>query len=227
MLYSDQYRYNEAEVFYRKALADSDRADDAGSRARTLYGLAELHYAQHRYLEAEEVVSETIAISISLGKEDILGGAYLLSADIFESQSKLPEVTDALIQAEGALGLVGQHALRAETLHRLGNIYFQQDIYGEAEVYYRLAQAIFSSMEETRGEAASLLSLGILFGRQGRYDEAEECFAQARTAFATISDEDGEAKALEWLKVVYSVQQKARDGKAACEISSQQRSVDE
>ncbi|KAG8921152.1 hypothetical protein FRC00_009062, partial [Tulasnella sp. 408] len=132
------------------------------------------------------------------------------------SQSKHGEEMAALIQAAEVLARTGQDALHAAALHRLGTTHGLQGMYAEAEEYLRHAQAIFSSLEETRGEAGALLSLGYLYCMQDRNGEAEECFVQARVAFAVVADEEGEAEALDNLVGAYAVQDKFGDAKVAC-----------
>ncbi|KIO23794.1 hypothetical protein M407DRAFT_26788 [Tulasnella calospora MUT 4182] len=216
-LYQDQYKYDQAEMSYRQALAAYDRADDADSRAITLFILGGIHNAQGRYLDAEEAVAEALAIWISLANDRLQAVAYRRFADIFESQSKHTETIDALIQAEGAFARAGEDDdVRASTLHGLGNIHVKQGRYAEAEGYYHLAQAIFSSVGDARGEAPVLLRLGDLHFLQHRQDEAEECFTQARAAYAIVADQEGEGDALDRLMVVYGVQGKFADSKAAC-----------
>ncbi|KAG8959905.1 hypothetical protein FRC00_001125 [Tulasnella sp. 408] len=82
----------------------------------------------------------------------------------------------------------------AENLHRMGNILFRQDKYAEAE-YYLLAQAIYLSLSDARGELTELEKLGVSYLSLKRYAEAEGCFAQARLLCASIVDDECEAKA--------------------------------
>ncbi|KAG8955213.1 hypothetical protein FRC00_005569 [Tulasnella sp. 408] len=86
------------------------------------------------------------------------------------------------------------------------------------------AQAIFSSMEDARGELGDLISLGVFYTRQRRYAKQKGASLR-RVAFAIVPDEGGEAKALDNLMGVYVLQRKFGDAKAACmeacEISTQ------
>ncbi|KAG9042814.1 hypothetical protein FS837_010363 [Tulasnella sp. UAMH 9824] len=194
MLAQNQYRYNEAEFCYRRALAAYDRAGHADGRARTLLVLGKLQYAQQKYLDAEEAVSESLAIWSSLTFEEGCALSYLLLAQIFKSQSKNAEAKDAIMKAGELFDRV-QGVTQAEILTQLGAECVEQGMYAEAEEHYQVAEAIYSSMGNARGEAAVLRSLGQLYSIQGRDQEVEKCFAQAQSAYPNDADGGGEVKA--------------------------------
>ncbi|KAG8945567.1 hypothetical protein FRC04_000701 [Tulasnella sp. 424] len=164
-----------------------------------------------------KALTEALAVWISIDRVEDQVVAFLFLSLIFpRSQSRVDEEMDALIQAE-ALALRNNHySTRAVTLDRLGEIHVAQGTYDEAEECYRLAQAIFSSMDDVRGEATELLTVGMLYVLQDRHHEAEECFVDARVAYARIVDVEGEAKALDRLMGVQALQGKFVDAKAAC-----------
>ncbi|KAG8923500.1 hypothetical protein FRC01_012680 [Tulasnella sp. 417] len=215
MLYHDQGRQNEAEACYRQALAFSGRVGDIDARVQTLLALGNLYHAQARYSHAEEATAEALAIGISLDNDRLQGRAHSLLAQIFASQSKCAQELESLIQAERSLAWIGPHEWHVATLVRLGTTHMEQDMYAEAEDYYRHAQSILSSMKDARGEGGVLSRLGVLYGRQDRYAEAEECFAQARVAYAMVADEEGEAGALDNLIAAYALQRKFDHAKVA------------
>lgn len=118
-----------------------------------------------------------------------------------------------MIQVEGLCVRISHDANHPEAFHQLGEIHLKRGTYDEAEDCYRLAQAIYCSMEDIRGEATTLIQLGVLYFHQRRQGEAEECFTEARVTYTRLADEEGEARVLDWLFVA---QYRSVDAKAAC-----------
>ncbi|KAG8922348.1 hypothetical protein FRC01_014157, partial [Tulasnella sp. 417] len=160
VIYLRQSRTLEAKKAFKDAYDLYSRLDE--HLAKTLVVLGETQHAQHRYLEAEEAIMEALAIWTSLADDQGQAAASLILSQMFRSQSKLAEEANALLQAEGPLARSGQHSSHAWALDRRGDIYFAQAMYAEAGECYRLAQAIYSSMNNASEEAQELLSLGVL-----------------------------------------------------------------
>ncbi|KAG8932656.1 hypothetical protein FRC01_012860 [Tulasnella sp. 417] len=170
------------------------------------------------------MVNEALAIFISVSDYGGQAAASAVLSNLFKAQANHEKEAAALIRLESSLAQIGRDGLRASTLDRLGGVYLAQDRHAEAEESYRLAQAIFSSMSDARGEGMELRNLGLLYGRQKQYQESEEHFAQARLVSASIGDDEGEAEALDGIIVASVKQRKFSELRTyctdACEIYS-------
>ncbi|KAG9026647.1 hypothetical protein FS837_004540, partial [Tulasnella sp. UAMH 9824] len=208
-----QFRYQDMETFYCKAVS-AELHDDTGSiRAGLLYFLGLAQLAQRKYSEAEDAATEALALSISMENKEVQATA---SFQVWLCQPNQAELADEFIQTLAFRERTGHDSYCVMTLESDGDTHFDQGMYTEAEECYRLAQAIYSSIDDVHGEARELLRLGWLYTGWDRHGDAEECFTQARAVYASLSDEVGEAKALDGLMTVYGLQGKIEDVVMAC-----------
>ncbi|KAG8904304.1 hypothetical protein FRC01_008791, partial [Tulasnella sp. 417] len=172
--------------WFRKAIVMYKFAGLDQRQARTLAAISRLQHDQGNYVEAENSLLEAITIGINPAPNELPADASA--------------VLELLSLSDGGEEVEGEAArIRADMLGRLGYLCLKQAKYVDAEEFYQLSQAMYTSLGDGTSEARELRHLGRLYGIQERHEEATEHFAQARVASAGIGDYDGEVKALDGL----------------------------
>ncbi len=178
--------YDEAEIFYRKAitLSESFYGRHVGY-VNNLTNLAELLTTTERYDEAEALLKEAVELAEKvLGKEhpsysNSLGSfANLLATTgrYSEAESLYRKVIDLRIETFGK-----KHPKYATSIYNLARLLKKLGRYDEAEPLYREAIEITEKAlgREHPNYSLSLHNLADLLVKMGRYDEAEFLFHEA------------------------------------------------
>ncbi|MGH3825477.1 MAG: ATP-binding protein [Pseudonocardiaceae bacterium] len=91
---------------------------------------------------------------------------------------------------------VGDSAVEADALLKLGHIYWRQGHYHQAAERLQQALTLTREIGDRLGEARALNNLGIVYWRRGHYQRAADCHQQALDLFSEIGDRVGQAHAL-------------------------------
>ncbi|KAG8894199.1 hypothetical protein FRC00_009343, partial [Tulasnella sp. 408] len=110
-------------------------------------------------------------------------------------------------------GYNGDDQGRAHTFQGLGDIYFGQSRYPEAEECYVQARDIYILIDDDQGRAHTLRGLADIHRFQSKYSEAEGCYAQARDIYARIGNDQERAHTSQRLGDVYRGQCKYLEAK--------------
>ncbi|SDC81242.1 tetratricopeptide repeat protein [Paraburkholderia lycopersici] len=183
---ANQRRYAEAEPLYRKAL-DLAKTGLPSGHPMIAYSLNNLGHvlsyqgqkaeAGQLYRQALDVTSGTLpaAHPDRIGTMANLASA-LVAQDKYDEAEKL--CRSAMDLAEGAQIPAGTLGV---VKHTLGNLFYQQGRYAEAEPFYRQALELEKEACSNNDEqmVGSLITLADVLDKQARYSESEPLYRQA------------------------------------------------
>ena len=204
----EQRKYEEAEQYYKEALAIKIEYNARYEQASTLHQLGIVAQDQRKYAEAEGYYKEALAIQIEYN-------ARYEQADTLHQLGRVAQDQRKYAEAEGyykdALGIYVEFNARYEqagALHQLGAVAQEQRKYDEAEGYYKDALAIKIEYNARYEQAGTLGQLGILAEDRQQWQEAQGYALEAAELFVEFNDQHNLAIALGQLGRVAQEQRK-------------------
>ncbi len=193
-LYREMGNYSQAEPFYQRALAISEKVlgKEHPSVAVSLNNLAELYKAQGNYSQAEPLYGRSLAI-----KEKVLGKEHPSVAVSLNNLAELYNAQGNYSQAEPLYGrslailekvLGPEHPLVATSLNNLAALYREQGNYSQAEPLLQRSLAISEKVlgKEHPSVAVSLNNLAALYDAQGNYSQAEPLLQRSLAIYEKV-----------------------------------------
>jgi CHAT domain-containing protein len=92
----------------------------------------------------------------------------------------------------------------ATTLNRIGDLYFQNNLFDEALRYYLRTLPIRIEVKDRQGEGVTLNNIGLIYSRTGLSDEAFDYYQQALSVRREINDRKSEAVTLSNIGLAYN-----------------------
>jgi tetratricopeptide (TPR) repeat protein len=185
--YCAQFKYDESESYYHRALDIHRRTlgEEEPVYALDLIALAELYNSTNRYKEAEPLYLQALAIEKkTLGEEtsdyamalDSLASLYVATGRNDQAETLYLQALDLEKKTVGE-----QHPIYATTLCNLGDLYRLMGRFAQAEPLYLQSLDIRKKSlgEQNPDYARSLDRLAALYDSMGRYKKAEPLYKQA------------------------------------------------
>jgi tetratricopeptide (TPR) repeat protein len=172
-------RYDEAQAWYQRALANSRRLGDQASMAATLHQLAILTQQQGklRLPTAEELFREVLDLKRSLG--DPAPSTLHQLGILAEAQGEFGRARQLYEMALSIEGENGDSAGRARLFHQLGNLELAGGNRDEAERLYAEAASVFEQMGDRASLASSLHQLGLIAQLRGAAETAFDFYQKS------------------------------------------------
>jgi tetratricopeptide (TPR) repeat protein len=196
MVAQEQRKYEEAERYYKEALAIKIEYNARYQQASTLGQLGNVAYLQRKYEEAEGYYKEALLIQIEYNARYEQASTLHQLGMVAQDQRKYEEAEGyykeaLLIQIE-----YNARYEQASTLHQLGIVVQEQRKYEEAERYYKEALAIKIEYNARYEQAGTLGQLGRLAEDQQQWQEAQAYALEAAELFVEFEDQHNLAIAL-------------------------------
>ncbi|KAF7972920.1 hypothetical protein HWV62_16572 [Athelia sp. TMB] len=121
---------------------------------------------------------------------------WRISGDIAAMQSRYPDATRSLAQAQNRFAALGDELQAADCAYGLGEVLRMQDRFGEASALFAEARTHYRALGEHTGVARCLARLGDVLYLQGRYPDASAMLTEARAEFDGIGDRLGATQCL-------------------------------
>jgi tetratricopeptide (TPR) repeat protein len=181
----DQTRFYDADRYYRRSVAEWERAGDAHrvALARTLNNLASLLWDTGKVAEAERILVRSANLQIAAA-----GSNLTKAADLFYNLGALYSRQKRWGEAEAAYRQVlsindqpnGDQLQAAATANKLGIILKRMSRDAQADDLFHRARSIWKQSHDTSDRAALLLiDLAESFWSSNQQDEAECAVKQA------------------------------------------------
>jgi tetratricopeptide (TPR) repeat protein len=189
----DRGRLDEAEDWYRKALAIEEELGNRRVMASTYGQLGNAAEDRGRLDEAEEWYRKTLAIFEELGDRPGMAVTYHQLGITAEIHGRLDEADDWYRQAVQIREELGLRALLATDYHQLGITAQRRGRLDEAEEWYRESLAIEEELGDRPGMSSSYHQLGMTAQDRGRLDEAEDWYRKSLVIDGELGDLPGMA----------------------------------
>lgn len=137
----------------------------------------------------------------------------------WEGRGHLREGVERLTAALESVSEVMPDRSRAQALHGLATLEWQQGRYPSAEQHLHQALAIWQELDDDRGLAEAHNNLAIAHCHRGDYAGAERLFTQSRTLYERLNDQRGLANCCNNLGVVAREQNRFEDARTLHEQS--------
>jgi len=126
----------------------------------------------------------------------LLGELCVALSPFFHIHGLWPEGIERLRQAEEALRSLGDNALLAELLHRLGGLYQSQGDYSTARNLCTESLQIARELGDKLCIAHSLNNLGVIAENEGAYEEARQLHTESLQIASQLGDKSDIASSL-------------------------------
>lgn len=220
-LYAQLSRMDEAEQFYKQAIAIGEKlyGKDSPNVSIGRLNLGQLYYDWGNFKDARKVLEDSLstfktpeskatmfyAVCLHhMGELNRLEGNYKLSEQFFKQ---------AVSEAASSIGK--NHPYYAGALQNLGELYTRLGRYKEAETLYNEALAIYERQPnpEFPGKAKIWHELAFLYEEQGKYEQATEmCQKALKLREKIFGKKHGEyAASLNCLATIYSSEGKYKE----------------
>jgi tetratricopeptide (TPR) repeat protein len=206
--------FEEAEAWYRQALAIEERIGDEHGQASTLHQLGNVAYSQRQFEEAEAWYRQALAIEERIGDEYGQALALHQLGMIAQERGAFEEAEAWYRQALAIRRRIGNEHGQAQTQHQLGNVAFEHGAFEEAEAWYRQALAIEERIGDEHGQASTMCQLGMIAQERGAFEEAEEWYRKSLAIRGRIGNEHGQAQTLYQLGNVAYTQHRFEEAEA-------------
>lgn len=192
--------YDKAEPLLKQALAIGENLDVKQSVTMvSTCNLALLYQNQHRYVQAEHLYSQSLALCEQLGDRQNYAITLERLGSLAYHRRQINEALEWYHRALNAFDELGDWHGRAITLGQLGSLASYIGNYKEAEKWYHEALMAFDKSDDRRNYAVTLERLGSLASYQRSYSEARLWYLIALKAFEKLDDRQSYAITLEHL----------------------------
>jgi tetratricopeptide (TPR) repeat protein len=175
----DRGRLEEAEHWYRKALAISEELGDRPGMATSYHHLGMTAQDRGRLEEAEDWYRKALAISEELGNRPYLASTYHQLGITAQDRGRLEEAEDWYRKALAIKEELGDRPGMAITYHQLGMTAQDRGRLDEADDWYRQAIQIREELGLRAMLATDYHQLGITAQHRGRLEEADDWYRKS------------------------------------------------
>ena len=186
-------RLEEAEDWYRKALAIKEELGDRPGMSITYHQLGNAAYLRGRLEEAEDWYRKALTVSEELGNRPHMSITYHQLGMTAQRRGRLDEAEDWYRQSLTIKEDLGDRPGMAGTYHQLGNAAYLRGRLDEAEDWYRQSLTIKEDLGDRPGMASTYHQLGVTAQDRGRLEEAEDWYRQSLTISEELGDRPGMA----------------------------------
>jgi len=172
-------RLDEAEDWYRKALAIKEELGNRRSMATTYHQLGIIAQRRGRLDEADDWYHQSLAIKEELGDRPAMAITHHQLGITAQSRGRLDEAEDWYRKALAIKEELGDRPSIASTYHQLGNTAYIRRRLDEAEDWYRKSLVIEEELGDRPGMASTYHQLGMTAQGRGRLDEAEDWYRKS------------------------------------------------
>jgi tetratricopeptide (TPR) repeat protein len=193
----EQNRWEEAIQHFSDCLGIL-REIDQHEFAYTLVDLARLYRYQSRNIEAEEQLTEALAIFAEEGSSRGEAAARIALSDVYRDQSRWKDAMACLERSRAIFAELPDRLREAYAMRSLGGLYRElgelfasvaeygspgarergQQFWEAALRRFEFSLAIFREHDDRRSQARTLRNLGDVYRYLGRYEESEEYLQQ-------------------------------------------------
>jgi tetratricopeptide (TPR) repeat protein len=195
MTVQDRGRLNEADDWYRKALAIFAELGDRRGMADTYHQLGITAQDRGELDEADDWYRKALTTYEELGDRAYTAGSYHQLGRIAQDRGRLDEAKAWYRKALTIIEELGNRPDMALCYHQLGSNAYLRGLLDEAEAWYRKALTIREELGDRRGMADTYHQLGITAQVRGLLDEAEAWYRKALTIREELGDRSNEAGA--------------------------------
>ncbi|AOS83873.1 hypothetical protein BIU88_06735 [Chlorobaculum limnaeum] len=214
MVAQEQRKYEEAEGYFKDALAIKIEYNARYEQASTLHQLGRVAQEQRKYAEAERYYKDALAIKIEYNARYEQAGTLHQLGIVAQAQQKYDEAEQYYKEALAIKIEYNARYEQAKTLHQLGNVAYLQRKYAEAERYYKEALVIKIEYNDRYEQAGTLHQLGNVAYLQRKYEEAEGYYKEALGIYVEFNDRYEQASTLHQLGMVAEEQRKYEEAQA-------------
>jgi tetratricopeptide (TPR) repeat protein len=191
----DRGRLDEADDWYRRSLAISERLGNLLSIGHTYHQLGMTAQSRGRLDDAEEWYRRSLAINEDLGNRPRVAITYHQLANTARDRGRLDEADDWCRMSLAIREDLGDRPGMAISYHQLGITAHQRGRLDEAEEWCRKSLAIKEDLGDRPGLAGTYHVLGLTAQSRGRLDEAEEWCRMSLAISEDLGDRSGVAGA--------------------------------
>ncbi|KAG8927823.1 hypothetical protein FRC01_006878 [Tulasnella sp. 417] len=158
------------------------------------------HRRQAKFTQAEELLTEAVAIYSRIGDDKERASALRALGNIFHDRAQYPEAKKLYNQALVIYDGLGDVRGRANTLRGLGKLRQDCSEYQTAEESFNEARDIFNRIGDNIGLASVTQCLGDLFRVQGLNNKAALLFTEAIRLYKQVGDSKMVEYCTNWLE---------------------------
>lgn len=184
LLFNDQTRYADAEVYFARALAIRDKLNTTtATKVVGLQNLATVYQNQRKYAQAEPLLQKALQLVEQSKKEDLELAERC--ASLGEIEHHLGKYTEAEVLQKRALRILEQMSPKSQemlsSLTELATMYQERALWPEAEPYCQRALALKESLKGKDSPllAVDMANLATINGKMGRTRKSIALLARA------------------------------------------------
>ena len=199
MIAGERRQFDEAEHWYRRSLAISEKLKNEYGQASTLHELGMIAQKRREFDDAEQWYRKSLAIKEKLkdeyGQASTLHQLGRIAGERREFGEAEQWYRKSLTIEEKLKDEYGQ----ASTLHQLGIIAQERRQFDDAEQWYRKSLSITEKLKDEYRQAITLHQLGMIAQEKRQFDDAEQWYRKSLAIAEKLKDEYGQARTLHQL----------------------------
>jgi tetratricopeptide (TPR) repeat protein len=188
MTAQDRGQLDEAEDWYRQALAIEEEFGDRPRMAHTYGQLGNNAQARGQLDQADDWYRQSLAISEELGDRPTTAIAYHQLGLNAQARGQLDQADDWYRQSLAIEEELGNRPGMASSYHQLGNTAYLRGQLDQADDWYRQSLAIEEELGNRPGMASSYHQLGITAEARGQLDQADDWYRQSLAIEEELGD---------------------------------------
>jgi tetratricopeptide (TPR) repeat protein len=189
----DRGRLDDAEGWYRKALAVAEELGDKSGIAPSYHMFGRVAQRRGRLDDAEQWYRKALAIREELGNAPDMVAIFHQLGMVAQHGGRLDDAEEWYHKALAVVEELGDEPGKAAIYHQLGNIAQDRGLLDDAEEWYRKALAIKEELGDESGLVSTYHQLGIIAFLWGRLDDAEEWCRKALAIAEEVGNEPDKA----------------------------------
>jgi tetratricopeptide (TPR) repeat protein len=184
----DRGQLDQAEDWYRKALAIWEELGDRPGLAASYHQLGGVAQGREQLDQAEDWYRQTLTIEEELGDQPHLAGTYHALGMVAQDRGQLDQAEDWYRKALAIWEELGDRPGLADTYHQLGMVAQNRGQLDDAEDWYLESLAIEEELGNHPGLASSYHQLGVVDQLRGRLDGAADWYRKAMAIAEELGD---------------------------------------
>jgi signal transduction histidine kinase/uncharacterized protein HemY len=202
-LYVLQWKNNEAEAIFKKALDIYEKSDNKTGIADTWFSLSEVSKNQSQFFKAKEYIDNACALGSNIGDEFLRIQCLMNEANIQYRLGEYPESLKLSFEALGILKSKDMPMMLVSLFGNIGDVYRALGQNDFAARYYREALKVAERIGIKYEVAKLYTSLAAISKDQRRFSEAHEFLEGSLTLRKEIGDEQGTSLSYSVLGQIY------------------------
>lgn len=183
-------KHNEDSAFtlYNQILSETKNSLTKGE---ILYRLGYINFYHDKYESSIKYFDKAEAklLKVKNNKSyNILKKVYLYSGDAYRAQGKMPEAIVVLNKNIEIANTQKDSSLLAETINKIGRVYFKNQMYEKSLEYCNKALNIAKSINDSTKVQKCLGNIAVVYGEQMKFDKAIPIFLEEREYFRNLNN---------------------------------------